>query len=100
MTSIPDNFERFQMKIRCKLGKSRRFPKPTAPLPKPPSRRARQLALAYAIDRAIESGELRDYADAARRLGVSRARISQIVGLLGMLVWEQEAVLGEIARSS
>jgi len=38
----------------------------------------RQLALAVWIERKIEAGELRNYAHAARVLGVSRARVSQI----------------------
>jgi len=45
-------------------------------------RRARQLALAHWIERKIEAGELRNYAHAAAVLGVSRARVSQIVGML------------------
>lgn len=42
---------------------------------------ARQLALAYKIERMIGAGELRDYADAARPLGMSRARVSQVTNL-------------------
>jgi predicted XRE-type DNA-binding protein len=44
------------------------------------------LALAYAIERWIEDGTLASYADAARRLGVSRARITQIVAQVGWAV--------------
>jgi len=43
---------------------------------------ARLLALAHAIDRQVRAGTLRDYREAARRLGVSHARVSQITGLL------------------
>lgn len=52
--------------------------------PEPPHRPARvavTLALAHAIQRAIDKGEIRDQADAARRLGVTRARMTQILDL-------------------
>lgn len=42
-------------------------------------RLARRLALAHWIERKIEAGELEDYAHAARVLGVTRARVSQVV---------------------
>lgn len=59
----------------------------------PASRKARQLALAYYIERAVEAGLIKDYADAARRIGVSRARLTQIMDLLGMMVGEQMRLL-------
>lgn len=37
-----------------------------------PSRRARQLALGVWIERQVEAGRVRSYAEMARRLGVSR----------------------------
>jgi len=43
---------------------------------------SRLLALAHRIDRMVRAGELGDLADAARRLGLSRARVSQITNLL------------------
>ena len=43
---------------------------------------ARLLALAHRIDEMVRAGELDDLADAARRLGLSRARVSQITNLL------------------
>ena len=42
---------------------------------------ARRLALAYFVDRCVEAGVLSDYADAARRLGITRARMTQIMNL-------------------
>lgn len=81
------------MKVKCQLGKARSIAKPTEPLPKPPSRVARQLALAHQIDRMIEAGELRDYADAARRLKVSRARVTQIMNLVALPIAMQERIL-------
>ncbi len=43
---------------------------------------ARMLALAHRIDGMVRAGELDDLADAARRLGLTRARVSQITNLL------------------
>jgi hypothetical protein len=43
---------------------------------------ARLLALANRVERLVESGELRDYREAATRLGISHARMSQIMALL------------------
>ena len=60
------------------------------------TRLARQLALAYEIDRLVEDGTL-TYAEAASHLGVSRARISQIANLRWLPVGVQERILvGEI----
>lgn len=47
------------------------------------ARRARNLALAYWIDGLIRRGEVADLAAVARMCGVSRARVSAVVGLLG-----------------
>ena len=41
----------------------------------------------------IEAGELRDYADAARRLKVSRARVTQIMNLVALPIAMQERIL-------
>lgn len=52
---------------------------------------ARRLALAHYIERLIEAGKLRNYAHAAAALGITRARISQLMdlGLLPTDVQEQ-----------
>ena len=56
---------------------------------------ARLLALAYWIDRQVQSGAWQDYREAARRLGVSHARVSQVVGLLMLAPAAQvDVVLG------
>ncbi len=47
-----------------------------------PSRTARMLALAHHIERLIEAGELSGYAEAARSLGLTRARLTQVMNLL------------------
>lgn len=54
------------------------------------ARKARNLALAYWIDGLVRSGEVADLASVALACGVSRARLSAIVGLLGLPITEQE----------
>ena len=54
---------------------------------------AHLLALAHHIDRKIRRGELRDYAHAAKVLGLTRARVSQVSGLALLAPAIQEAVL-------
>ena len=75
--------------VRCKFApaprpapgravlKAARPRKPTGP-----SRAARMLALAYYIERQIEDGAVPDYAAAACALGVTRARVTQLMNLL------------------
>ncbi|MCK6446189.1 MAG: hypothetical protein L6Q99_07320 [Planctomycetes bacterium] len=82
--------------------------KPKAAQPKPPklpcvpgpSRLARRLALAYWIERQIESGALADYATAARLLGLTRARLTQVVNLQLLPPEEQgRLLLGQHVRA-
>lgn len=54
------------------------------------ARRARNLALARWIDGLIRRGEVADLAEVARMCGVSRARVSKIVDLLGRTTFERE----------
>jgi hypothetical protein len=53
----------------------------------------RLLALAHRIDGTIRSGELRDWADAARLIGITRARMTQIANLLLLAPKIQEGIL-------
>ena len=53
----------------------------------------RMLALAHKIDRMIRDGELQDLAEAARAVGVTRARMTQIANLLLLAPEIQEAIL-------
>ena len=93
------------MASRCgtRSGSGTRSRKPEPP-PEPPAntedrrklpatRLARQLALAYHVDRLIESGQVTGYADAARRLGITRSRMSQVMGLLNLSPSVQESLL-------
>ena len=72
---------------------------------RPPSERAssteagrvprvsRLMALALRFDELIRSGQVTDYAEVARLGHVSRARLSQIVSLLGLAPDIQEGIL-------
>ena len=55
---------------------------------------ARLLALAHKIDEKVRTGEYHNLADAARQLGLTRARVSQITNLLLLAPAIQEAILG------
>ncbi len=91
---------RFKIEFTAKGRRLLKAPKPEAPVQAFTSPAARQLALAYWIDRRIESGELRDLADAARLIGVSRARMTQIANLLLLPLDVQEQVLAPGFRGS
>ncbi len=54
---------------------------------------ARLMSLAVRLDDQVRSGAIRDYAEAARLGGVTRARMSQIAGLLNLASDLQSAVL-------
>ncbi len=51
------------------------------------------LALAYYVERLVEEGTVASYADAARQLGVTRVRMSQILNLLNLSPRVQEGLL-------
>jgi len=71
----------------------KRAPRPTvAPTGRVP-RVARLLALANRIDRMVHDGEIRNLAEAARRLGLTRARVTQVANLLLLAPQIQEAIL-------
>ena len=83
---------------RVQRGRGKRF---SADPPQPsrrPARVAVMLALAHTILQAIDRGEIRDQADAARRLGVTRARITQVVDLSFLPPDLQETILFLEAR--
>jgi len=80
--------------VKVKAGIKREKPEqPEKELPKPPTRLARQLALAYLVERLIEQGRIRNYAEAARTLGVTKARMSQVLNLLALPPAVQEQIL-------
>ena len=53
-----------------------------SPRPTGPSRAARMLALAHYIEHQIDDGAIPDYAAVARSLGLTRARLTQVMNLL------------------
>ena len=57
------------------------------------SRAARMLALAHHIDRLVNMEILKDYAHAARILGLTRARMAQVIKLLLLSPHLQESIL-------
>ena len=69
-------------------------PPPPARMPvRRPARVAVMLALAHKIQDAIDRGAVRDQAEAARRLGITRARVTQLLDLTMLAPDIQEAVL-------
>lgn len=58
-----------------------------------PAKIASMLALAHAIDREIRAGTYADLAEVARLLGMSRARLSQFMGLTFLAPDIQEQIL-------
>ena len=70
----------------------------TPPPPKPepvrrPAKVAQQLALAHHLQAAIDRGSIADRAAVARKLGLTRARVTQLLDLLMLAPDLQEAVL-------
>lgn len=68
-------------------------PVPPKPEPKRPLRVARMLALAHRMQAMLDSGEVDDQATLARRLGFSRARVTQLLDLLLLAPDIQEEIL-------
>lgn len=69
-------------------------PPPDRPEPvRRPAKVARQLALAHHLDAAIERGLVADQAALARKLGLTRARVTQLFDLLMLAADLQEQVL-------
>ena len=58
-----------------------------------PTRLARMLALAVYVERLIDADELLDHGAQARRLGLTRARLSQIAALTRLPIDLQEGIL-------
>lgn len=87
---------------RVRRGKSIAFV--TQPMAKPstdlrPAKVARMLALAHHLEHAIERGIAHDRADVARRLGLTRARVTQLLDLLLLAPDLQARVLSLEAES-
>jgi len=68
-------------------------PEPAPPPDRRPPRTAQMLALAHELQRLINSGEVPDRATLARHLGLTRARVTQILDLLLLSPDIQEDIL-------
>ena len=68
-------------------------PPPPPPTVRRPSRLARMLAFAHGVEAAIHRGEYRDRAGAARKLGLTRARLTQLLDLALLAPDIQEQIL-------
>jgi hypothetical protein len=51
------------------------------------------LALAHHVERLVEAGVLKDYADAARQLGMAKSHMTHVTNLLRLAPDIQEAIL-------
>ena len=82
-----------EIAVKIAPGRLRRTRRQAAAERRYPARVARQLALAHALQRRVDDGEFPDYATMARALGLTRARISQIMDLLLLAPEIQEEIL-------
>ena len=74
--------------------RSRKEAAPTSSkLARGPCRAAQLIALAHHIEAQIEAGELAGYAEVARSLGLTRARLTQVMNLLLLAPEIQEQLL-------
>ena len=89
-----------RVEIAVELGQTRREPKAEkhkshAPqIPRVRDRQLRWLALALHIEDLVQNGKVANLAAVARMCGVSRARVSMVVGMLGLPISEQLTILG------
>jgi hypothetical protein len=79
--------------VRVPFDLGHRKPGESPEPPRRPARIARTLALAHNLQRRLDGGEFFDYADMARQLGFTRARITQIMALLLLAPGIQEEIL-------
>ena len=78
--------------LRVDFAPERPQSRPQAPTGRVP-RVAWLLVLAHRIDEMVRDGEITDYAEAARRLDLTRARMTQVMNLLLLAPAIQEVLL-------
>ena len=78
--------------MRCKLAVQAKRSRKASTEPERPCRAARMLALAHYIERLIGDGTIPDYAAAASALGLTRARLTQVMNLLLLAPQIQERI--------
>lgn len=71
------------------LGEAPKVPEPV----RKPARVARMLAFAHGLKRAVERGDYQDFAEAARQVGLTRGRVSQLMDLTLLAPAIQEEIL-------
>ncbi len=81
-----------EVQVPFEFGRRRQQAEPQPPKSYP-AQIARTLALAHALQKRVDSGEFADYADMARALGFTRARICQFMDLLLLAPDIQEEIL-------
>ncbi len=81
------------MRVEFHLPKRSHRRRQPPPPPQPVPRLARLLALAHKWEGLVRRGEVQSYADIARRRGLTRARVTQIMKLLLLAPRIQEAIL-------
>ena len=89
----PTNHETVEFRPRQRRTKERGKLRERQLAEQQPARVAHRLALAHRIDAEIESGRFEDYADVARKHGLTRARLSQLMNLLLLAPDIQEEIL-------
>lgn len=85
--------------VRYRFGEARKSERVAtkAEVVAPPSALAMRLALAYYVERCIEDGTLASYADTARKLGITRARMTQVMDLLLVPAHQSAMILGIVS---
>jgi hypothetical protein len=81
---------------RARKGHKKRFVETAPEVPEPvrrPARVAIMLALAHKIQQAIDRSAVRDRAEVARRLGLTRARVTQLLDITLLAPEIQEQIL-------
>lgn len=93
MTGEQDGPMQFEFQLTLKKV-AHKAPKSDAPVPDLRLHSlVRTLVQAHRIEALLREGRIRDHAEAARFLGVSRPRVAQIVGFLRLAPVIQEAIL-------